>query len=97
MSVEELQIILLAKPDIQDRIMKAELAYFCQTYKPDTFAWADFFKFNKISKEERLENLILFLLDRDNLTGTVFVLPTNADVLQMITRDGTHNFTARDQ
>ena len=90
MSVEELQTILLAKGGIQDRIMKVEFAYFRQTHKPDIITWLDLLKLNKISNEERLENLMILLSDRDNLTGTVVDLPTNADVLQMITRDITH-------
>ena len=90
MSVEELQTILLAKSGIQDRIRKVEFAYFRQTHKPDIITWLDLFKLNKISNEERLENLMILLSDRDNLTGTVVDLPTNADVLQMITRDITH-------
>ena len=80
MLVEKLQTILLAKPDIQDCIAKAELAYFHQTHKSDIIAWLDFFKFNKISNQERLENLMILLSER----------PTNADVLQMITRNVTH-------
>ena len=70
--------------------MKVEFAYFRQTHKPDIITWLDLFKLNKISNEERLENLMILLSDRDNLTGTVVDLPTNADVLQMITRDITH-------
>ena len=93
MSVEELETILLAKLDNQDRIVKAGLAYFHQTHKPDMIARPDLFKLNKISSEEWLENLMILLSDRDNSTGTVVDLPTNADVLQMITRDVTHKPT----
>ena len=92
-SAEELETILLAKPDNQDRIVKAELAYFRQTHKPDMIGRPDLFKLNKISSEERLENLMTLLSDRDNSTGTVVDLPTNADVLQMITRDVIHKPT----
>ena len=89
MSAEELETIL-AKPDNQDRIVKAEFAYFRQTHQPNMIARPDLFKLNKISSEEQLKNLMILLSDRDNLTGTVTDLPTNADVLQMITRDITH-------
>ena len=92
-SAEELQTILLAKPDTQDRIVKAELAYFRQTHKPDMIGRPDLFKLNIISSEERLKNLMILLSDRDNSTGTVIDLPTNADVLQMITRDVIHKPT----
>ena len=88
-SAEELETII-AKPDNQDRIVKAEFAYFRQTHQPDMIARPDLFKINKISSEEQLKNLMILLSDRDNLTGTVTDLPTNADVLQMITRDVTH-------
>ena len=67
-SAEKQQTILLANPDIQDRIVKAEPAYFRQTHKPDIIAWLDLFKLNKVSNEERLENLTILLSDRDNLT-----------------------------
>ena len=60
-SEEELQTILLAKPDNQDRIVKAELAYFRQTHKPDMIGRPDLFKLNTISSEERLENLMILL------------------------------------
>ena len=90
LSVEELQTILLAKTDIQDHFLKVELAYFCQTHKPDTIAWLDLFKLNKISNKELLENLMILLSDRDNMTGTVINLPTNPDILPVITRDVTH-------
>ena len=36
---------------------------------------------------------MILLSDRDNSTGTVVDLLTNADVLQMITRDVTHKPT----
>ena len=73
--------------------MKAELAYFRQTHKPDMIGRPDLFKLNTISSEERLKNLMILLSDRDNSTGTVIDLPTNADVLQMITRDVIHKPT----
>ena len=91
MSAEEMETILLAKTHSQDRIVKAELAYFRQTHKLDMIAKPDFFKF--LSSEERLENLMILFSDRDNLTGTVVDLPINADVLQMITRYVTHKPT----
>ena len=53
----------------------------------------DLFKLNTISSEERLKNLMILLSDRDNSTGTVIDLPTNADILQMITRDVIHKPT----
>ena len=48
MSAEELETILLAKPDNQDGIVKAELAYFRQTHKLNMIARSDLFKLNKI-------------------------------------------------
>ena len=83
--------------------MKVELAYFCQTHKPDTIAWLDLFKLNKISNKELLENLMILLSDRDNMTGTVINLPTNPDSSSDYQRchpqsqERRSNFTARDQ
>ena len=61
MLAEELETILFVKPDNQDHIMKAELAYFRQTNKHDIIARSDLFKLNKISSEECLENLMILL------------------------------------
>ena len=61
------------------------------------------FKLDKMSNEDGLENLMILLSDRDNLNRTVVDLPTNADVLQIITSDAPqtretrNNFTASDQ
>lgn len=91
-SADELQTILFAKSDNQGRIMKAGIAYFRRTQKPDIIARPHLFKLNKISSKERLKNLIILLSDRDNSTEiirTVADLPTNADILQKITRDVT--------
>ena len=98
----EVQAIHLPNADIQGRIVKVELGNFRQIHEPDMIARPDLFKLNKISNEEQLENLIL-LSDRDNLNGTVVDLPTNADILQMITSDAPqtketrNNVTASDQ
>lgn len=85
--------------------MKTELAYFCDTDKPDKIARPDLLKLNKISNDAQLENLMILLSDRVNSTGTVFELSANADIFHMVTRDTTHkltkkghnNFTDRDQ
>ena len=98
----EVQAIHLPNADIQGRIVKVELGNFRQIHESDMIARPDLFKLNKISNEEQLENLIL-LSDRDNLNGTVVDLPTNADILQMITSDAPqtketrNNVTASDQ
>lgn len=105
MLTKEVQTILLVQPNIQDWIEKAEIAYFCDNGKSDTIAMPDLLKLNKISNEAELENLMILLSDRVTSTGTVFELSTNADFLQMVTRDTTHkltkkghsNFTDRDQ
>lgn len=54
--------------------MKAELAYFCDTDKPDKIARPDLLKLNKISNDAQLENLMILLSDRVNSTGNVFEL-----------------------
>ena len=61
-SAEELQTILLAKPDIQDCIVKAELSYILQTHKSDIIAWTDLFKLNKTSNEKQLVSSINILM-----------------------------------
>ena len=73
--------------------IRVALQNFRQTYKPDMIAWPDFFKLYKISSREQLKNFLILLSDRDNSNGTVNDLPTNPDVLQMITRDVTHKPT----
>ena len=99
----EVQAIHLPNADIQGRIVKVELGNFRQIHEPDMIARPDLFKLNKISNEEQLENLMILLSDRDNLNGTVVDLPTNADILQMITSDAPqtketrNNVTASDQ
>ena len=42
----------------------------------------DLFKLNKISHEERLENLLVLLSDEDIASGSVADLPTNEDALK---------------
>ena len=44
----------------------------------------DLFKLNKISHEERLENLLVLLSDEDIACGSVADLPKNADALKTL-------------
>ena len=81
---EELQNVLLAKPDIQEKIVKTELTYYRSTHKSDIIALPDLFRLNKISHEERLENLMILLTDDDYATGSLADLPSNEDALTII-------------
>ena len=75
-TAEELQSILIAKPDIQERIVKVELTYYRTTHKTDMLSRPDLFRLNKITHEERLENLLILLSDDDMATGSLADLPT---------------------
>ena len=68
-TAEELQSILINKPDIQERIVKVELNYYRSTHKSDIIARPDLFRVNKIGHEEKLENLLILLTDDDISSG----------------------------
>lgn len=66
---EELELVLENRSDMQEKIVKVELTYYRYTHKPDVIARLDLHRLNKISHEERLENLLVILTDTDNSTG----------------------------
>ena len=84
---EELQSVLLAKPDLQEKIVKTELTYYRSTHKSDLLARPDLLRLNKITHEERLENLMILLNDEDYATGSIADLPSNEDALTIIKGD----------
>ena len=53
----ELIAAIDAKPGKQEQIVKTELTFYGNIYKSDMKARLDLFKLNKISHEERLDNL----------------------------------------
>ena len=80
-SVDELSTAIKNKPDQEEDIVKAEMAYYCRTHRMDKIARPALFKQNGISHEEKLENLAI-LLDDDNIScGSVVDLPTNEQVV----------------
>ena len=70
---ENLQSVLLAKPNSQENIIKAEL-----------ITRQDLFKLNKITHQEGLEDLMILLTDDDYVTGSRAGLPSNKDALTII-------------
>ena len=82
-SVNELHEVLQRKPDIQNDIVKYELGYYVHTHKSEKQVKSDLFRMNKISHDEKLENLTILLAGDDcNVTNnTICDLPTNEDVL----------------
>ena len=81
---EELQSVLLARPDNQEKIVKTELTYYRNTHKSHIIAQPDLFRINKITHEERLENLMILLSDDDCATGSIADLPSNEDALNIL-------------
>ena len=81
---DELVAAIDAKPGKQEQIVKTELTFYRNTHKSDMKACPDLFKLNKISHEERLENLLVLLSDEDIACGSVADLPTNADALKTL-------------
>ena len=78
---EELQSMLLAKPDLQEKIFKTELTFYSHPHKMDMLARPDLFKLNKIRHQERPENPMILLTDDDFETGSITDLPSNEDAL----------------
>ena len=66
---EELELVLENRSDMQEKIVKVELTYYKYTHKPDVIARPDLYHLNKISHEERLENLLVILTDTVIQTG----------------------------
>ena len=77
----ELQSALVAKPDLQKKIVKAELTLYQNTNKIDMLAQPDSFKVNKITHQEHLEIIMILLTDDDYATGSIADLPSNEDAL----------------
>ena len=80
----ELIAAIEAKPGKQEQIVKTELTFYGNIYKSDMKSRLDLFKLNKISHEERLDNLLVLLSDEDTACGSVADLPTNSDALKTL-------------
>ena len=81
-SSEELKDILEARPQIQEQIVRTELAYYRDTHRADVIANPDLFKLNKVTHEERLINICV-LLNGSPLTKAL-PLPSNIDALKTL-------------
>ena len=59
------------------------MAYYAQAHKQEKIQTPDLFRINKITYEEKLENLMILLSD-ENQVGTALItnLPSNNDVLK---------------
>jgi len=60
-SIEELELIISKHPDETGKIVKTELTYYKDSHHSEVIATPSLFKLNKISHEERLSNLCIFL------------------------------------
>ena len=61
-SCEDLLAVLSSRPDKSELIVKTEMAYYAQAHKQEKIQIPDLFRINKITYEEKLENLIILLL-----------------------------------
>ena len=84
MTSDELIAAIDANPGKQEKIVKAELTFYENAHKSDMITRPDLFKSNKISHEERLENLLTLLSNEDIVCGSRADLTTNADALQTL-------------
>ena len=83
-SSEELLLVLNDFSDLQEKIVRTELAYYRDTHKPEVTASPELFKLCTITHEERLMNLCA-LLDGCPVSTKV-CLPSNEDALKAISR-----------
>ena len=84
MTSDELIVAIDAKSGKQKQIVKTELTFYRNNHKSDMIAPPLLFKLNKVSHEERLENLLVLLSDEDRACGSVADLPTNSDALKTL-------------
>ena len=84
-SCEDLLAVLSSRPEKSEFIVKTEMAYYAQTHKQEKIQTPDLFRINKITYEEKLENLIILLSD-ENHVGTALItnLLSNNDVLKAL-------------
>ena len=77
--------VLSSRPDKSELIVKTEMAYYAQAHKQEKIQIPDLFRINKITYEEKLENLMI-LLSEENQVGTalIAILPSNNDVLKAL-------------
>ena len=84
-SGEEMIQVIKSRPDQEEFIVKTELAFFAHTHKTDKLQRPELFRQNKITHEEKVENLLVLLCDdAEQSSATTANLPTNADVLKVL-------------
>ena len=94
-SVDELEKIIKEKPGKQEIIVKNEMAYYAHTHKTDKIARPDLFKLNRISHQEKLENLVILLGDDVHISeATITNLPTNEEVMNVLLNTAMENNAA---
>ena len=87
--IEELDQILKERSELEEHIVKTELAYYNHTHKADKIARRELFKLNGIPHDENLVNLAILLEKEQNSTHTAADLPMNKDVIDAL--DSTFN------
>ena len=82
-TADELLAVISAHPDKMETVVKTELSYYKHTHAANVTARPELFRLRKISHEEKLENLCIFLEDIDHIaSGDIAVnLPPNEDAL----------------
>ena len=84
-NANELQRVLMSRPDQEEEVVKAEMAFFAHTHKADKIARPNLYRLNQIPHEEKKENLAILLNDdKESVTCTVLHLPSNANVMSAL-------------
>lgn len=84
-NIDEIELIIGQKPEMQEVIVRTELSYFRQCHRSDIINRKDLYKLNGISHEERLENFLILLGGSITNLSENARLPTNSEALQLLT------------
>ena len=86
---KEIITVIKSWPDQEEFIVRTELAFFPHTHQTDKIQQPELFRQNKITHEEKLENLsVLLSEDAEQSSATTANFPTNADVLKVLSCQG---------
>ena len=73
--------VLKSRPDQAEFKVKTEMQFFSHTHKTDEVRNPELYRQNKVSHEEKMENLpVLLSSDNEKAKATIAYLPTNQDV-----------------
>lgn len=73
------------RPELQDFIIKTEMAYYVQAHKSEKLSRPDLFPLNGISHAEKLEILLLLLYNDHTENQTAIAdLPSNIDAIKAL-------------